>query len=71
MTILQVLRSLVEQTFILPPHIAIEFHWFAGEEGGLLGSQDVAAAYKKAGNKVKGMLHMDSKKMRIFFSDVI
>lgn len=49
------------QDFTPPAHIAIEFHWFAAEEGGLLGSQDVAAAYEKNGATVKGMLHMDSK----------
>lgn len=59
MTILQVLRSLVAQDFIPPPHIALEFQWYAGEEGGLLGSQDVAAAYEEAQANVKGVLHMD------------
>ncbi|KAF7977282.1 hypothetical protein HWV62_4239, partial [Athelia sp. TMB] len=58
-TILQVLRSLVAQDFIPPPHIALEFQWYAGEEGGLLGSQDVAAAYEEAQANVKGVLHMD------------
>ncbi|KZP19025.1 Zn-dependent exopeptidase [Athelia psychrophila] len=58
-TILQVLRSLVSQSFIPPPHIAIEFQWYAAEEGGLLGSQDVAAAYEQAHADVKGVLHMD------------
>jgi bacterial leucyl aminopeptidase len=60
-TCLQVLRSLVEQAFVPPSNLALEFHWFAAEEGGLLGSQDVAAAYEKEGKKIKGMLHMDSK----------
>ena len=59
-TILQVLRSLVEEGFVPPAGIAVEVHWFAAEEGGLLGSQAVAAAYEKAGTRVKGMLHMDS-----------
>ncbi|KZP14543.1 Zn-dependent exopeptidase [Athelia psychrophila] len=58
-TILQVLRSLIEQSFVPPPNIAVEFHWFAAEEGGLLGSQAVASAYEKADKTVKGMLHMD------------
>lgn len=59
-TILQVLRSIVENKYIPPSNIAIEFQWFAAEEGGLLGSQDVASAYAKAGKKIKGVLHMDS-----------
>jgi leucyl aminopeptidase len=60
-TCLQVLRTLVKQSFVPPANLALEFHWFAAEEGGLLGSQDVAAAYEKEGKKIKGMLHMDSK----------
>lgn len=58
-TIMQVLRSLVAQSFVPPPHIALEFQWYAGEEGGLFGSQGVAAAYEKAHANVKGVLHMD------------
>lgn len=58
-TILQVLRSIATLEFIPPPHIALEFQWYAGEEGGLLGSQDVAASYEKANKPVKGVLHMD------------
>ncbi|KAI9326246.1 hypothetical protein DFJ73DRAFT_909133, partial [Zopfochytrium polystomum] len=37
----------------------IEFHWYAGEEGGLLGSQKVVAAYKRAGIPVFGVLQSD------------
>ncbi|KAL1734135.1 hypothetical protein EV714DRAFT_281257 [Schizophyllum commune] len=58
-TVFQILRSLVEQEFVPPKGIAVEFHWYAAEEGGLLGSQDVAAFYEAAGTKVKGMLQMD------------
>jgi leucyl aminopeptidase len=58
---MQILRSLVQYSFVPPPHLALEFHWYAGEEGGLLGSQDIAAAYENDGKQVKGMLHMDSK----------
>ncbi|KAL1744154.1 Zn-dependent exopeptidase [Schizophyllum fasciatum] len=58
-TVFQILRSLVEQEFVPPPGIAVEFHWYAAEEGGLLGSQDVAAFYEAADVKVKGMLQMD------------
>ncbi|QRW12939.1 Peptidase family M28 protein [Ceratobasidium sp. AG-Ba] len=38
---------------------AIEAHAFAGEEGGLLGSDAVAAAYKKQGKQVRGMLEFE------------
>jgi leucyl aminopeptidase len=59
-TILQVLRSLMEQQFVPPPGILLEFHWYAAEEGGLLGSQDIAAAYEGMAVNVRAMLQMDS-----------
>ncbi|EJD40958.1 Zn-dependent exopeptidase [Auricularia subglabra TFB-10046 SS5] len=37
----------------------IEFHAYAGEEGGLLGSSRVASQYKSAGINVRGMLQFD------------
>ncbi|KAI5892200.1 Zn-dependent exopeptidase [Schizophyllum commune H4-8] len=37
----------------------IEFHAYAGEEGGLKGSQTVASKYAAAGAKVTAMLQMD------------
>ncbi|KAI0020448.1 leucine aminopeptidase 1 [Xylariomycetidae sp. FL0641] len=37
----------------------LEFHWYAGEEGGLLGSGDVFDAYAAAGQVVKAMLQQD------------
>jgi bacterial leucyl aminopeptidase len=37
----------------------IEFHWYSGEEGGLLGSQAIFSSYKKAGKAVKAMLNQD------------
>lgn len=51
---------MLEQDFVPPPGVRVEFHWYAAEEGGLLGSQDIAAAHEKAGAKVRGMLQMDS-----------
>jgi leucyl aminopeptidase len=50
----------MEHKFVPPSGIRIEFHWYAAEEGGLLGSQDIAAAYEKEGVDVRGMLQMDS-----------
>ncbi|KAG8700505.1 hypothetical protein FRC08_004659 [Ceratobasidium sp. 394] len=38
---------------------AIEAHAYAGEEGGLLGSDVVAAAYKKQGKEIRGMLELE------------
>ena len=37
----------------------IEFHAYAGEEGGLLGSQTVARKYASSGASVAAMLQMD------------
>ncbi|KAG9087032.1 hypothetical protein FRC06_002769 [Ceratobasidium sp. 370] len=38
---------------------AIEAHAYAGEEGGLLGSDAMAAAYKKEGKEIRGMLELE------------
>ncbi|KAJ2801479.1 hypothetical protein H4R20_003653, partial [Coemansia guatemalensis] len=56
-TILEALRVLLENGFA--PSRSVEFHWYAGEEGGLLGSQDVALAYKNEGRKVAANMHFD------------
>ncbi|EEP80375.1 hypothetical protein UREG_05217 [Uncinocarpus reesii 1704] len=37
----------------------IEFHWYAGEEAGLLGSQDIFRQYRAARKPVKAMLNQD------------
>ncbi|EZG07263.1 hypothetical protein H106_03375 [Trichophyton rubrum CBS 735.88] len=37
----------------------LEFHWYAGEEGGLLGSNNIFKKYKADGRKVKAMLNQD------------
>lgn len=37
----------------------IEFHWYAGEEGGLLGSQDIFTAYSRQKREVVGMMNQD------------
>ncbi|KAI3642920.1 hypothetical protein MP228_012475 [Amoeboaphelidium protococcarum] len=37
----------------------VEFHWYAAEELGLLGSQDVAKAYAQEGRKVFAMIQND------------
>ncbi|KAJ1722419.1 hypothetical protein LPJ61_005931 [Coemansia biformis] len=56
-TILEALRAILEQGF--KPQRTVEFHWYAGEEGGLLGSQDVAQAYKRESRKVVANMHFD------------
>ncbi|KAJ1727683.1 hypothetical protein LPJ61_004446 [Coemansia biformis] len=54
-TILETLRVLGQSGLRLKR--SVEFHWYAGEEGGLLGSADVVQAYR--GRKVVVDLNMD------------
>ncbi|CZT09798.1 related to Probable leucine aminopeptidase MCYG_04170 [Rhynchosporium graminicola] len=56
-TILEALRVLATQKFA--PKNTLEFHFYAGEEGGLLGSAAIFANYKAAGKKVLAMLNQD------------
>lgn len=56
--LLEVFRALVAADF-RPSAAPVEFHWYSGEEAGLLGSQAVAKAYKKAGTKIAAMLELD------------
>ncbi|KAI8342263.1 hypothetical protein BC941DRAFT_412285 [Chlamydoabsidia padenii] len=56
-TILESFRSLVTNGF--KPQRPVEFHWYSGEEAGLLGSQAVAEQYVKDGKKVVAMLQND------------
>ncbi len=37
----------------------IEFYWYAGEEGGLLGSSEIAKTYKQLGKNVLSVLQLD------------
>jgi len=55
--VLEVFRVLNENNF--RPVRTIEFHAYAGEEGGLLGSQAIARDYQLKGVKVFGMLQLD------------
>ncbi|KAJ3107473.1 Leucine aminopeptidase 1 [Phlyctochytrium planicorne] len=55
--IFEALRTLTRQGFV--PKRTIEFHWYAGEEEGLYGSDEVAEAYAVAGKKVISYLNLD------------
>ncbi|KAJ0350114.1 hypothetical protein COL26b_012354 [Colletotrichum chrysophilum] len=55
--VLEALRVLVAVGF--KPKNTLEFHFYAGEEGGLLGSAGVFSNYKSAGKRVLGMLNQD------------
>jgi leucyl aminopeptidase len=55
--ILEALRNIVEAGVVL--NRTVEFHWYAAEEAGLLGSQAVAVDYKSKNVNVVGMLNLD------------
>lgn len=55
--IFEALRVLANAGFT--PEDTLEFHFYAGEEGGLLGSQDVFASYKSAGKSVLAVVNQD------------
>jgi len=60
-TILEAFRVLLTDAKIASKQAAntIEFHWYAAEEAGLLGSQAVFSNYKSSGKVVKAMLQQD------------
>jgi leucyl aminopeptidase len=60
-TILEVLRVLLTSKDILEGKAenTIEFHWYAAEESGLLGSQAIFREYERTSRDVKAMLEQD------------
>lgn len=56
-THLEAFRVLVAGGF--KPKNTLEFHWYAGEEGGLLGSADIFASYRSSRKTVLAMLNQD------------
>ncbi|KAF2019866.1 Zn-dependent exopeptidase [Aaosphaeria arxii CBS 175.79] len=60
-TILDAFRTLLTNSTIASGQApqTIEFHWYAGEEGGLLGSQAIFNSYSSSGRDVKAMLNQD------------
>lgn len=60
-TILEAFRVLLTDSRIASGQAqnTIEFHWYAAEEAGLLGSQAVFTNYKNSGKVVKAMLQQD------------
>jgi leucyl aminopeptidase len=61
MTILEALRTLLINSTIASGQApqTIEFHWYAGEEGGLLGSQAIFQNYQTNSRDIKAMLNQD------------
>ena len=56
-TVMETFRILVESGF--QPNRTLQFMGYAGEEEGLLGSQDIATRYKNAGKNVVGVVQFD------------
>ncbi|KAM0448777.1 hypothetical protein ACHAO4_008250 [Trichoderma viride] len=56
-TILEALRVIALSDFT--PKNTVEFHWYSGEEGGLLGSQAIFSNYKSTQKSVLAMLNQD------------
>lgn len=46
------------QTGLAPTSRPLELHFYAAEEGGLLGSKAVAREYAEANKAIHGLLHM-------------
>ncbi|KAK1770259.1 Zn-dependent exopeptidase [Phialemonium atrogriseum] len=57
-SILEAFRVLAEHGYT-PSHGPVEFHWYAAEEGGLLGSQAVARYKKEQGARIGAMMEFD------------
>ena len=60
--LMEAFRVLVTSGF--KPTSPVEFHFYAGEEAGLLGSQAIARSYKSSNVQVKAMINLD---MTAFF----
>lgn len=56
-TILEAFRGLAIAGF--KPVKPVEFHWYAAEEGGLLGSADLVKSYVELGKQVEAMIQFD------------
>ncbi|KAF8207215.1 hypothetical protein K438DRAFT_1815901 [Mycena galopus ATCC 62051] len=56
-TILEAYRALLVSGYI--PLSPLEFHFYAGEEGGGRGSQVIASSYASTGKAVRGMIQFD------------
>ncbi|KIK52479.1 hypothetical protein GYMLUDRAFT_49876 [Collybiopsis luxurians FD-317 M1] len=56
-TILEAYRSVLESGYI--PTSPLEFHFYAGEEGGMLGSIPIVHGFLRDGKSVRGMMQFD------------
>ncbi|EEP77794.1 hypothetical protein UREG_02643 [Uncinocarpus reesii 1704] len=60
-TILEALRGVLQNQEVVQGNApnTMEFHWYAGEELGLLGSADIFARYSQQRRQIKAMLNQD------------
>ncbi|KAK2747960.1 Leucine aminopeptidase 1 [Myotisia sp. PD_48] len=60
-TILEALRAVLQNPEVVNGNAAntLEFHWYGGEEAGLLGSQAIFADYRNKRRDIKAMLNQD------------
>lgn len=58
-TLVEAFRVLVELQYQVAEGKSLEMHWYAGEEGGLLGSFEVAKEYQMNGVGVQGVVNFD------------
>lgn len=58
-SILEAFRILAETGYV-PRFGPVEFHWYAAEEDGLLGSQDIARYKKESGARIGAMMEFVS-----------
>lgn len=56
-SILEAFRVLAQSGYI--PDTPVEFHWYAAEEGGLLGSQRIARYKKESNTAISAMMEFD------------
>jgi leucyl aminopeptidase len=56
-TMIEVIRVLASQSASFDRHV--EFQFYAAEEVGLIGSAEIASAYRKAGREVAAMMQLD------------
>lgn len=65
-SILEAFRVLAEAGFV-PKNGPVEFHWYAAEEGGLLGSQAIARYKKEQGARIGAMMEFVSEEFLIAY----
>jgi leucyl aminopeptidase len=58
-SLLEAVRVLLASTRGFVPDVSVEVHFYAGEEGGCVGSEEIAESYAQKGVEVVGMMALD------------